>query len=50
MLTHQGERDHQYVDFAVKFKDRKAIMPESTMFDQYDLETYKVSFVGFKIY
>ena len=47
MLTRKADQDHQYVDFAVKFKERKAITNESMMFDQYGLEIYQVSFGGF---
>ena len=43
MLTHTAVQDRQYVDFAVKFKERKAITDESSMFDQYGLEIYQVS-------
>ena len=43
MLTWKADQDCQYVDFAIKFKERKAITPESSMFNQYGLEVYQVS-------
>ena len=47
MLTWKADQDCQYVDFAIKFKEIKAITPESSMFDEYGLEVYQVSFAIF---